>query len=352
MVFIYEKCYFRRNNSAAITSLSDIYPNFYSCIILKNSRKRQSPETEFLIYSMSSLIWMIPTLIKRQTAIFANRALYSVAKMCRALEIKQCVYYQWTHLRAKKERRKAGEKELADKVRSVFEENRKLYGCRKMRVALINKGVILSEWKIRRIMRENGLYPVTLCKFKPYKNGKSDGIYSENVIKRNFTPEKLNKVWAGDITYIQTGLGWVYLAAVLDLNNKEVIGYEVSKNIDSELSMNALGNAIALRGKHKGLIFHSDRGSQYSSKKYKAMLNENGITGSMSAPGCPYDNSCVESFFASLKKELTYRRKYDTIEEVKTDVFRYIELFYNRKRLHSSFGYMSPVDYRLAHSAG
>ena len=143
-----------------------------------------------------------------------------------------------------------------------------------------------------------------------------------------------------------------YLAAVLDLNNKEVIGSEIIKNIDSELSVNALGNAIALRGKHKGLIFHSDRGSQYSSKKYKAMLNENGITGSMSAPGCPYDNSCVESFFASLKKELTYRRKYDTIEEVKTDVFMYIELFYNRKRLHSSLGYMSPVDYRLTHSAG
>ncbi len=115
--------------------------------------------------------------------------------------------------------------------------------------------------------------------------------------------------------------------------------------------MNALGNAIALRGKHKGLVFHSDRGSQYSSKKYRAILCENEITGSISAPGCPYDNSCVESFFASLKKELIYRKKNATVEEVKTDVFRYIELFYNRKRLHNSLGYMSPVDYRLAHCA-
>ncbi len=147
-----------------------------------------------------------------------------------------------------------------------------------------------------------------------------------------------------------------------------VVGYDVSRNIDSELSMRALGNAIALRGNHEGLIFHSDRGSQYSSKKYKAMLNENGITGSMSAPGpwfpknepvefwgftgCSHGNSCVESFFASLKKELTYRRKYDTIEEVKTDIFRYIELFCNRKRLKDSLRYMSPADYRLAHSAG
>ena len=164
----------------------------------------------------------------------------------------------------------------------------------------------------------------------------------------------MNKVWAGDITYIQTNLGWVYLAVVLDLKNKEAIGYEIGKNIDSELSMSALGNAIALRGRHKGLIFHSDRGSQYSSKKYKAMLNENGITGSMSAPGCPYDNSCVESFFASLKKELIYRKKYATIEEVKADVFRYIELFYKKKTVFGisfgnpcSLGYMSPVEYRL-----
>ena len=118
-----------------------------------------------------------------------------------------------------------------------------------MRVALINEDVLLSKWKVRRIMRENGLYPAALRKFKPYKKGKSDGIYRENVIKRIFSPEKLNKVWAGDITYIQTNLGWVYLAAVLDLKNKEVIGYEIGKNIDSELPMNALGNAIALTGR-------------------------------------------------------------------------------------------------------
>ena len=163
-------------------------------------------------------------------------------------------------------------------------------------------------------------------------------------------PADLNMVWAGDIT--QTCIGWTYLAIVLDLKNKEIIGYEVNINIDTELTRRELGNALALRGRHEGLIFHSDRESQYSSKRFKDMLAENGITGSMSAPGCPYDNSCVESFFASLKKDLVYKKNYATIEEVKTDVFRYIELFYNRKRLHSSLGYMSPVDYRIAHCAG
>ena len=184
----------------------------------------------------------------------------------------------------------------------------------------------------------------------PYRKAKSDGMYSENKVKRHFLPDRFHEFWAGDSTYIPTNRGWFYLAAVLDLKNKKMIGYEVSKNIDSELCKRALANALALRGRRKGLVFHSDRGSQYSSRAYKSMLAENGIEGSMSEPGCPYDNSCVESFFATLKKELTFRRKYATIEDVKTDLYRYIELFYNRKRLHSTLGYMSPVAYRLANS--
>lgn len=283
-------------------------------------------------------------------AIFANRALYSVRKMCEALKIKQCQYYQWYRLQARRQERKAREAWLVEVIRRIFIENREVYGCRKMKKVLETEGFIVSEWKIRRIMRENGLYPKTQKKWKPYKKAKNEGQYSENKVNRHFLPEKFNQVWAGDITYIPTSLGWVYLSAVLDLKNKEVIGYEVSKNIDSELCKSALANALALRGKHAGLVFHSDRGSQYSSRAYKRMLIENGIEGSMSAPGCPYDNSCVESFFATLKKELTFRRKYATIEEVKADLFRYIELFYNRKRLHSTLGYMSPVEYRLANS--
>ena len=281
-------------------------------------------------------------------AIFVNSALYSVRKMCEALRVKQCQYYQWIRQRANHEKRKIRGMWLVEVIRRIFHENREVYGCRKMKIALQAEGICVSEWKIRRIMRENGLYPQTKKKWKPYKKAKNEGFYSENKVKRHFLPNRFNTVWAGDITYIPTNLGWVYLAAVLDMKNKEVIGYEVSRNIDSELCKRALSNALALRGKHEGLIFHSDRGSQYSSRAYKRMLQENGIEGSMSAPGCPYDNSCVESFFATLKKELIFRRKYATMEEVKTDLYRYIELFYNRKRLHSTLGYMSPVAYRLA----
>ena len=133
----------------------------------------------------------------------------------------------------------------------------------------------------------------------------------------------------------------------MDLYNREVIGYSISKKIDTELVKQALSNAIARNGISNALVFHSDRGCQYSSKGFHQMLEEYGIVGSMSRPGCPYDNSCMESFFATLKKERIYRREYDTMDEVKKDMFRYIELFYNRKRLHSVLGYMSPVSYRL-----
>ncbi len=149
---------------------------------------------------------------------------------------------------------------------------------------------------------------------------------------------------------LKTKLGWVYLAAVMDLYNREVIGYAVSKTIDAELACRAFSNAICKNEKISGLVFHSDRGSQYRSQKYQNILNEYQITGSMSKPGYPYDNSCMESFFASMKKEFISRKEYDTIEEVKQDVFYYIELFYNRKRLHSSLGYLSPVSYRLKNS--
>ena len=142
----------------------------------------------------------------------------------------------------------------------------------------------------------------------------------------------------------------MYLAIVMDLYNREVLGYSVSQHIDSELVKRALGNAIARKGGLQGAVFHSDRGTQYNSESYQRMLRENGIRQSMSRAGCPYDNACSESFFATVKKECIYLKNYATIDEIKADVFEYIELFYNRKRMHSYLGYMSPVEYRLAHS--
>jgi transposase InsO family protein len=185
-------------------------------------------------------------------------------------------------------------------------------------------------------------------KYKPTHNGKSDGRYLEDRVKQQFRPEELNRVWAGDITYIKTNLGYVYLATVLDLCSKEAIGYHISERIDTELVKTALGNAIGrVGGATTKLIFHSDRGCQYSSKAYQSFLAEHKITGSMSRPSCPYDNSCLESFFSSAKRECIYRKEYDNIDEVKKDLFEYIELFYNRKRMHETLGYLTPAEYRM-----
>ncbi|WP_371585313.1 IS3 family transposase [Fibrobacter sp. UWH9] len=224
--------------------------------------------------------------------------------------------HEWSKQETKRNQRRQREADLVQTVRDVFKEHHRVYGCTKLLKVLNERVVQINEYKLRRIMRENGLYSVAIKKFKPYKPGKSDGMFAENRLQRNFAPFGLNQFWCGDITYIRTNLGWVYLAVVN-------------------------------RGTHENLVFHSDRGSQYSSRGYRNMLDSLGIVPSMSAPGCPYDNAAMESFFASLKKEQVHHRSYADIDEVREDLFKYIELFYNRKRLHSSLGYLTPVAYRL-----
>ena len=243
-------------------------------------------------------------------AINHNSSLYSVRKMCRVLGLNPSNYYRWIKNEETRKKRLEEERALVRQVEEIFRGSDKTYGYRAIKKALEEKEIELSEYRIRRIMRENGMYPETRTKYKPMHNGKVNGRYYRNLLQQNFRTEKKNQVWVGDITYIKT-------------------------------------NAIRMKGTAEGLIFHSDRGCQYASKSYQKTLQEHGIQGSMSRPGCPYDNSCMESFFATLKKERIYRREYDTIKDVERDLFRYIELFYNRKRLHSVLGYMSPVAYRL-----
>ena len=236
-------------------------------------------------------------------AIYAHSSEHSVRKMCRVLELCESSYYQWLKGEKRRQERRKQEVIVIEKVKEVFEANHRIYGCRRLKKALEAEGLDLSEWKVRRIMRENGIYPESIKKYRPGRSGTADGKYYENVIGQDFVSSRPNQKWVGDITYLKTELGWVYLSAIIDLYNREVIGYAVSRSIDSELTCRALGNALMRRGKsEEPLIFHSDRGCQYSSKRYQKMLEENQIQGSMSKAGCPYDNSCMESFFASLKK--------------------------------------------------
>jgi transposase InsO family protein len=270
--------------------------------------------------------------------------------MCNVLGVKERGYYQWHSQQGKRLLKRKREAHLVEEIYNAFIENKRVFGSRRIKKYLEEeKGINISEWKVRRIMRENGLYSCIQKKYKPYKvTKKKDLRYPDNLLNQEFKTEFENEVWVSDITYIKTKLGWVYLAVVMDLYNREIIGYSVSKNIDTELVLRATSNAIGKNPQGlQGTVFHSDRGTQYASKGLKTLLEFEGMTQSMSKPGCPYDNSCVESFFASLKKECIYRKEYKHIDEVKKDLFEYIELFYNRKRLHSFLGYKSPVTFKL-----
>jgi len=273
---------------------------------------------------------------------------FSVRRMCRVLGVSEKQYYQWRIQEEQRNGRRLEERELVQWVEKAFHASDDAYGCRKITRELRNEGIAVSEWKVRRIMREHGLYSVTQRKYRPFRHHQETNPYKEDLVRQQFRPEGPNVVWAGDITYIKTRIGWVYLAIVMDLYNREVIGYAASQRIDTELVKRALGEAVGRYPDTQGTIFHSDRGTQYASSGYQNTLTSYKMLGSMSRGGCPYDNSCVESFFAQLKKERIYRRKYQDLSEVNADLFDYIELFYNRKRIHSTLNYQTPIGYRFS----
>lgn len=284
-------------------------------------------------------------------AIHKLTSFHSARKMCKVLKVNERGYYQWLRQEKRRNERIKAEIGLVQQVAWIFHESKETYGSSKIHRQLMNQDLPISEWKVRQIMRRNGFYSVVKKKYRAYSYKKLNTRYEEDLLRQNFTVEEPNRVWVSDITYIKTTLGWHYLACVMDLYNREVIGYSTSKNIDTELVKRALGNAIAKYPEVEGTVFHSDRGSQYASAGLKNVLEAHGMRQSMSRSGCPYDNSCMESFFACLKKECIYRRQYFSPSDVEKDLFQYIELFYNRKRMHSFLDYLSPVSYRIQKQA-
>lgn len=266
-------------------------------------------------------------------AILENSRYFKVSNMCRYLGVTTPNYYRWKRNREKNAEKRKTLLPLVKLIEKIFNEIRQTYGYRTVQRELEKENISISIYKIRRIMRENGLYPVTAVKYKPGKADKTKYRYSYNELKQNFKVNESGKVLVGDITYIKTTIGWVYLVVLVDLYNREIVGYKISKQMDSELVKRALSKAL-----DKGIkpeLFHSNRGCQYSSDSFRRMLKENGIRSSQSKPGYPYDNAYVESFFATAKKELIYRKRYVIKDDVRRDVADYIENFYNRKRLHS-----------------
>jgi putative transposase len=264
--------------------------------------------------------------------------------MCRAVEVSRSGYHAFK-TRPKSQNRVNNDKLLIE-INRVFWDNDRNYGSPRIWDQLRNKEQIpCSQNRVARLMRCNGIAAIHKRKFRATTNSKHDYPVWPNVLNRNFTVEKPNTAWASDITYIWTLEGWLYLAATLDLYSRGVVGLAMDKNITDTLTQTALTQAILRRSPPKGLICHSDRGSQYAGNNFKALLANHEFIGSMSKKGDCWDNAVAESFFHTLKVELVHRMKFRTREEAKIKIFKYIEIYYNRKRAHSTLGYLSPFEY-------
>ena len=264
--------------------------------------------------------------------------------MCRAVEVSRSGYHAFKK-RPKSQNRVNNEKLLIE-IRRVFWDNNRNYGSPRVWNELRNKEQIpCSLNRVARLMRVDGIIAVQKRKFRVTTNSKHNYPVWPNILCRNFSIDRPNVVWVTDITYIWTFEGWLYLAAVLDLFSRGVVGLAMDKTIVDTLVIQAMRQAILRRNPAKGLILHSDRGSQYAGIDFKAVLANNEFVGSMSKKGDCWDNAVAESFFHTLKVELIHRMKFRTREEAKAKIFEYVEMYYNTRRAHSTLGYLSPFEY-------
>ena len=270
-----------------------------------------------------------------------HREEFPVEAMCRVLEVSKAGFYASLE-RPRCERRRRRE-ELAEKIRAVHEENRGVYGSPRVHRDLAARGEKVCENTVARVMRAEGISGKIKKKFVPRTTDSGHTLTpAPNVLDRQFAADAPDRKWAADITYVPTDEGWLYLAAVIDLCSRRIVGWSMAGHMKAELVADALLMALGMRSPPPGLLHHSDRGVQYACEDYQHLLRSNGIVCSMSRKGDCYDNAAMESFWATLKTELVHHEHYATHEQARASVFEYIEVFYNRKRLHSSLGYMSP----------
>lgn len=259
------------------------------------------------------------------------------------MKVSRSGYYEW--LTEPGCNRDKEDKELTCKIKAIFEKGRGNYGTRPIKMALFMQGLTVSRKRIARLMNEAGLACKTKHKFKATTDSYHNRPVAPNLLERKFKVSAGNCYWVGDITYVPTGEGWLYLATVIDLFSRKVIGWSMSHNMKADLVNQALLMATWQRKPPKGLVWHTDRGSQYCSDSHSKVTKQHGIIQSMSRKGNCWDNAVAESFFHTLKTELIYHSKFKTREEAKYAIFEYIEIFYNRIRMHSTNDYLSPVKY-------
>ncbi len=263
--------------------------------------------------------------------------------MCKVLEVSRSCYYRWYSGGISK--RKLENQELTIAIKRVYNDSKQIYGSPRVTEVLKQEGRRVSERRVAKLMRANAWQSKIRKKWKSTTDSNHKYSISPNYLNRNFKPLELNQAWVSDITYIRTLQGWLYLTTVIDLYDRQVIGWSLSKTLHTKLTIiPAWEMAVSKRNITKPLIFHSDRGIQYASNEFRAILKTTSlITQSMSRKGNCWDNAVAESFFKTIKSELIYRRTYSNRKAAELDIFEYIEIWYNRKRLHSALGYKTPI---------
>ncbi len=273
-----------------------------------------------------------------------HRGIWPVAWLCEALGVSRSGFHAW--LTRSPSRRAREDEEIGARVRTSFGASSRTYGARRVWRDVLAEGVSCGLHRIERLMRENVLRARPRRRGLPKDAGERlVSAIATNVLDRQFMAERANQKWIADFTYIWTVEGWLYVAVVIDLFSRRVVGWSMKAEMTTQLVTDALVMAIWRRGKPDALLHHSDQGSQYTSEQFQRLLADNGVTCSMSRSGNVWDNAAMESFFSSLKTERTVRRVYRTRDQARADVFDYIERFYNAARRHSTLGYLSPIDF-------
>ena len=270
-----------------------------------------------------------------------NRLKFSLTCMAKLFEVSISGYYDWLNRGISKRKQHHNRCEIL--VKSAHMDTQQSYGHERLHQYLISQGHNISPYMVRQIKQEHGIYYKRHKRFKVTTDSNHNKPVYSNLLEQQFDVTAPNVAWVSDITYIWTNEGWVYLAAVKDLYSKEIVGYALNKRMTADLVCKALNNAIKYKRPARGLIVHSDRGSQYCSHQYRQIIQKHGFAGSMSRKGNCYDNAPIESFWGQLKNELVYHKIYETRQQAIADVRRYIEIFYNRQRIQKGLGFKSPA---------
>lgn len=271
-----------------------------------------------------------------------EKASHSIPVLCALLGVTRQGYHAWEA--RKPSQRALAEQRLREDVKRIFDESRGTYGSPRVHAELHREGKKVGKSRVERVMRELDLVARRRRRFVRTTQSDATHPIAPNVLQRDFTANAPNERWVTDITYVATAEGWAYIAAIVDLHSRAVVGWALGDSLDTSLPLEALTDALKRRRPAPGLLHHSDRGCQYTSREYRTALTKRGFTISMSRKGNCWDNAVAESFFATLKTELVDRRRWDSHAELRAAAFEYIELFYNRRRLHSALGYKTPAE--------